>query len=34
MNLDEGALYALIVGCEVVFWVTLFSGLAFRYVLH
>ena len=34
MNLDEGALYALIVGCEVAFWVTLFSGLAFRYVLH
>ena len=32
MSLGEGALYALIVGCEVAFWVALFSGLAFRYV--
>ena len=27
-------LYALIVGCEVSFWVALLSGLAFRYVLR
>ena len=29
----EGALYGLIVGCEAGFWVALFAGLAFRYVL-
>jgi hypothetical protein len=34
MSLGEGTLYALIVGCEVAFWVALFSGLAFRYVLR
>ena len=34
MNPGEGTLYALIVGCEVAFWVALFSGLAFRYLLH
>lgn len=30
----EGTLYVLIVGCEVAFWVVLFSGLAARYVLQ
>jgi hypothetical protein len=34
MSSSEGALYALIVGCEVAFWVALLSGLAFRYLLH
>ena len=34
MSLGEGRLYALIVGCEVAFWVALFSGLAFRYLLR
>jgi len=34
MTLGEGTLYALIVGCEVAFWVALFSGLACRYLLH
>src|SRR4029453_7565267 len=34
MSLGEGTLYALIVGCEVAFWVALFSGLAFRYLLR
>lgn len=34
MNLDESALYALIVGCEIAFWIALLSGLAFRYLLH
>lgn len=34
MILGEGALYALIVGCEAAFWVALFAGLAFRYLLH
>jgi hypothetical protein len=34
MNLGEHALYVLIVGCEVAFWVVLFAGLACRYVLR
>lgn len=34
MNLGENTLYVLIVGCEVAFWVVLFSGLAARYVLQ
>ncbi|MEO8671983.1 MAG: hypothetical protein ABI411_11760 [Tahibacter sp.] len=34
MILDNDILLALIVCCEVGFWVALFSGLAFRYVLH
>lgn len=34
MNLDDRLLYALIVGCEVAFWVALLAGLALRYVLH
>ena len=34
MSLGEGTLYALIVGCEVAFWVALFSGLAFRYLFR
>jgi hypothetical protein len=29
----EGVLYALIVGCEVAFWVVLGAGLAIRYVM-
>jgi hypothetical protein len=34
MNLGEGTLYALIVGCEAAFWIVLFAGLAARYVLQ
>ncbi|WP_116812408.1 hypothetical protein [Steroidobacter cummioxidans] len=34
MNLSEGTLYALIIGCEIAFWVALLSGLAFRYLLQ
>jgi hypothetical protein len=34
MSPGEGTLYALIVGCEVAFWVALLSGFAFRYLLH
>jgi hypothetical protein len=34
MSVGDGTLYALIVGCEVAFWVALFSGLASRYLLH
>src|SRR5215475_5963343 len=34
MSLGEGTLYALIVACEVAFWVALLSGLACRYLLH
>lgn len=34
MNLDDGLLYALILGCEVAFWIALFAGLACRYVLR
>ncbi len=34
MNLDAGALYILLVGCEAAFWVLLFSGLAARYVVQ
>ena len=33
MKQGEGVLYALIVGCEVAFWLVLFSGLALRYLL-
>jgi hypothetical protein len=34
MSPGEGTLYALIVGCEVAFWVALLAGFAFRYLLH
>jgi len=34
MSTGEGVLYALIVGCEVAFWIFPFAGLAFRYLLH
>ena len=33
MNHRAGLLYALIVGSEIAFWVTLFAGLALRYLL-
>jgi thiamine transporter ThiT len=33
MSLGKGVLYALIVGCEVGFWVALLAGLAARYLL-
>ncbi|MBC7925054.1 MAG: hypothetical protein H7039_05290, partial [Bryobacteraceae bacterium] len=33
MTFGESTLYAMIVACEAAFWVVLFSGLAFRYVL-
>ena len=33
MNVDFNILYFLIVGCEIAFWVLLFSGFAVRYVL-
>lgn len=29
----ESTLYALIVGCEIAFWIALFAGLALRYIL-
>lgn len=32
MNLEFTALYFLIVGCEITFWIMLFSGFAARYV--
>lgn len=34
MTAGNGLLYALILGCEIAFWVALFSGLAFRYVVR
>jgi hypothetical protein len=34
MSPGDNTLYALIVGCEVAFWVLLFSGLAARYLLR
>jgi len=34
MSPGEGTLYALIVGCEIAFWIALLSGLACRYVLR
>jgi hypothetical protein len=34
MSLGEGTLYVFIVGCEVAFWIALFAGFAFRYLLH
>lgn len=34
MSAGEGMLYALIVGCEVAFWIALCAGLAFRYLLR
>jgi hypothetical protein len=34
MTLDEGALYVLIVGCEIAFWLALLAGLACRYLLR
>lgn len=34
MSPGDGMLYALIVGCEVAFWIALFAGLACRYLLR
>lgn len=34
MSLDEQLLYGLILACEISFWVALFVGLAFRYLLR
>jgi hypothetical protein len=34
MRAGEGLLYALIIGCEIAFWVALFGGLAVRYLLR
>lgn len=33
MNLEFSILYFLIVGCEIAFWIMLFSGFAVRYIL-
>lgn len=34
LHSESSALYLLIVGCEVAFWVVLLIGLAFRYLLN
>lgn len=34
MGTSAGVLYALIVGCELAFWIVLFAAFAVRYLLH